>query len=118
MSISVPFVSLANATAALKTDLLAATERVLDRGIFIMGDELTGFEAEFAAYCTARHAVGVGNGLDALTLSLRAMGIGPGDEGHLRALVVHRFPHDLGDLLGRGVVVDVRVDHGQGAFGQ
>ena len=80
MSISVPFVSLANATAALKTDLLAATERVLDRGIFIMGDELTGFEAEFAAYCTARHAVGVGNGLDALTLSLRAMGIGPGDE--------------------------------------
>ena len=80
MIINVPFVSLAPATQALKGELLAATERVLDRGIFINGDEVARFEEEFAAFCSVRHAAGVGNGLDALTLALRAIGVGPGDE--------------------------------------
>lgn len=65
---------------ALRADLDAAYARVVDRGWMILGPELEAFEAEFARYCGAAHAVGVGNGLDALTLALRAAGIGTGDE--------------------------------------
>lgn len=64
----------------LRTDLDAAYRRVLAAGQLILGPELEAFEAEFAAYCGAAHAVGVGNGLDALVLALRAAGVGPGDE--------------------------------------
>ena len=48
--------------------------------MFVFGDELETFEAEFAAYCGIRHAIGVGNGTDAIVLALRSLGIGPGDE--------------------------------------
>jgi dTDP-3-amino-3,4,6-trideoxy-alpha-D-glucose transaminase len=58
----------------------AAIARVVDRGWFILGPELEAFEGEFAAASGARHAVGVGNGTDALTIALRAAGIAPGDE--------------------------------------
>ncbi len=58
----------------------AAVARVIDRGWFVLGPELEAFEAEFAAASGAAHAVGVGNGTDALALLLRALGIGPGDE--------------------------------------
>jgi dTDP-4-amino-4,6-dideoxygalactose transaminase len=65
-------------------DLRAALDegyrRVMDRGWAILGPELEAFEAEFAAYCGADHAIGVGNGLDALVLALRAAGIAPGAE--------------------------------------
>ena len=58
----------------------AAVARVIDRGWFILGPELEAFESEFAAASGARHAVGVGNGTDALAIALRAAGIAPGDE--------------------------------------
>jgi dTDP-3-amino-3,4,6-trideoxy-alpha-D-glucose transaminase len=58
----------------------AAIARVVDRGWFILGPELEAFEGEFAAASGARHAVGVGNGTDALAIALRAAGIAPGDE--------------------------------------
>lgn len=58
----------------------AAYRRVMDSGRWVLGPELEAFEAEFAAFCGCAHAVGVGNGLDALTLALQAAGIGPGDE--------------------------------------
>lgn len=63
-----------------RAELEAAFRRVLDSGWMILGPELEAFEAEFAAYCGVSHAIGVGNGLDALTLALRAAGVGPGDE--------------------------------------
>jgi dTDP-4-amino-4,6-dideoxygalactose transaminase len=53
---------------------------VLDSGLYILGSEVEAFEAEYAAYCEAEHAIGVANGLDALHLALLAMGVGPGDE--------------------------------------
>lgn len=62
------------------SEIRAAIDRVLTRGWFILGPELEAFEAEFAAASGARHAVGVGNGTDAIALTLRALGIGPGDE--------------------------------------
>jgi dTDP-4-amino-4,6-dideoxygalactose transaminase len=55
-------------------------DRVIARGWFILGPELTAFEEEFAAACGAAHAVGVNTGTDAIALALRALGIGPGDE--------------------------------------
>ncbi len=53
---------------------------MLDSEQYILGPEGSAFEQEFAAYCGARHAVGVANGTDAITIALRAMGVGPGDE--------------------------------------
>ncbi|MGZ8371204.1 MAG: DegT/DnrJ/EryC1/StrS family aminotransferase, partial [Caulobacteraceae bacterium] len=66
--------------ASLRGDMDAAYRRVMDSGWFLNGDELAAFEQAFAAYCQAGHALGVANGLDALTLTLRAIGCGPGDE--------------------------------------
>jgi dTDP-3-amino-3,4,6-trideoxy-alpha-D-glucose transaminase len=64
----------------LREQLRAAVERVLDSERYILGPEVASFEEEFAAYCGTAHAVGVANGTDALTIALRAMGVGPGDE--------------------------------------
>jgi dTDP-4-amino-4,6-dideoxygalactose transaminase len=58
----------------------AKLREVVDGGRFILGPEVGAFEDEFAAYLGAKHAIGVANGTDAITLALRAMGVGPGDE--------------------------------------
>jgi dTDP-4-amino-4,6-dideoxygalactose transaminase len=75
----VPFLDLRAADAELRPRLDAALRRVLDRSWYLLGEELKGFEAEFGAYVGAPHVLGVGNGLDALTLALEAVGVGPGD---------------------------------------
>jgi dTDP-4-amino-4,6-dideoxygalactose transaminase len=64
----------------LRDDLVAKLGEVFDGGHYILGPEVKAFEEEFAAYLGARHAIGVANGTDALTLALRALGVGPGDE--------------------------------------
>jgi dTDP-3-amino-3,4,6-trideoxy-alpha-D-glucose transaminase len=61
-------------------DVAAAIARVVASGWFVLGPEVEQFEAEFAAACGGRHGVGVGTGTDAITLILRALDIGPGDE--------------------------------------
>ena len=76
----IPFMDLRAAYLELKDEIDAAVARVLDSGWYILGAEVEAFEAEWAAYCRAEHAVGVANGLDALILSLRALEVGPGDE--------------------------------------
>ncbi len=76
----IPFLDLKAINLAHRAELVAAFERVLDSGWYIMGNDLVAFEKEYAEYCGARECVGVANGLDALTLSLRALGVGPGDE--------------------------------------
>jgi len=76
----VPFLDLRAAYLELKPEIDSAITRVLDSGCYVLGDEVEAFEIEWANYCSATFAVGVGNGLDALTLSLRALEIGPGDE--------------------------------------
>src|SRR4051812_37339678 len=67
--------------APLRADIRAAVHRVLDNGQFILGPEVEAFETEFAAYLGAGHAIGVANGTEAITIALRALGVGPGDEG-------------------------------------
>jgi len=64
----------------LHDDIRSAIDRVLDSARYILGPEVDAFEREFAAYCGAAHGIGVANGTDALTIALRAMGVGPGDE--------------------------------------
>ncbi len=76
----VPFLDLGAAYRELKTDIDAAVMRVMESGWYILGPEVEAFEAEWADWCGASHAVGLANGLDALTLALRALEIGPGDE--------------------------------------
>ncbi|MGK2953009.1 MAG: DegT/DnrJ/EryC1/StrS family aminotransferase [Thiobacillus sp.] len=75
-----PFLDLQAINARDREAFHRALDRVLDSGWFILGPELESFEREFAAYCGTRHCIGVGNGLEALQLILRAYGIGPGDE--------------------------------------
>jgi dTDP-4-amino-4,6-dideoxygalactose transaminase len=70
----------------IHTEIDQAIERVLRRGWFILGEEGEAFEAEWADYCGVTHAVGVGNGTDAIHLALRAAGIGRGDEVIVPAL--------------------------------
>jgi dTDP-4-amino-4,6-dideoxygalactose transaminase len=76
----IPFVDINLAYQELKAGIDAAVARVLASGWYVLGPEVEAFEAEWAAYCGVPHAVGVANGLDALTLALRALGAGPGDE--------------------------------------
>jgi dTDP-3-amino-3,4,6-trideoxy-alpha-D-glucose transaminase len=77
---SVPFVDLGELHASLHTELMAAFERVVAASGFILGEEVERFEGEFAGYCGAADCAGVSSGTAALTLALRAAGIGPGDE--------------------------------------
>ena len=78
--VMVPFLDVRAATDELEAPVLEAIERVVRGGWFVSGEETAAFEREFAAFTGAKHAVGVGNGLDAIALALQALGIGPGDE--------------------------------------
>lgn len=76
----IPFVSFLPMERELNQDLRAAFDRVFTRSWYIEGAEDEAFEKAFAEYCCAKYCVGVGNGLDALMLILKALGIGVGDE--------------------------------------
>jgi dTDP-4-amino-4,6-dideoxygalactose transaminase len=76
----IPFLDLKAGCVELRAELDDAYRRVMDSGWFILGKEVEAFEAEFAQYIGVKHCIGVGNGLDALHLVLRAWGIGAGDE--------------------------------------
>lgn len=80
MAANIPFVDLTRQHQRIAGELESAMTGVLASGWFIQGPQLEAFEHEFADYCQVDHCVGVGNGLDALVLLLRAYGIGPGDE--------------------------------------
>ncbi len=80
MDHEVPFLDLKPAYLEIKEELDDAYRRVMASGWYILGEEVTGFEQEFAAYCGTKHCIGVGNGLEALQLILLAYGIGAGDE--------------------------------------
>ncbi len=76
----IPFLDLKPVYAELAEGLEAASRRVMASGWFVLGPEVEAFEAEFAAYCGTSHCIGVGNGLEAMELVLRAWDIGAGDE--------------------------------------
>ena len=77
---NVPFLNLQAQYEALKSELLPAVEKALASGHYVLGPNVAAFEQELAAYTGAKFGVGVNSGSDALTLALRALDIGPGDE--------------------------------------
>ena len=77
---NIPLIDLTIQHHTLRNEINAVIQDVLDRGDFILGQDVTKLEEEFAAYCGVKYAIGVDSGLSALELSLRALGIGPGDE--------------------------------------
>jgi dTDP-3-amino-3,4,6-trideoxy-alpha-D-glucose transaminase len=76
----IPFLDMKSAYAELKPEIDAAYRRVMESGWFVLGKEVEGFETEYAAFCGTNHCVGLGNGLEALELCLRAWEIGTGHE--------------------------------------
>ncbi len=76
----IPFYDIGNSYRELKEEIDSAIAKVLAKGWYILGEEVSAFEEEFAQYIGAKHCIGVSNGLDALFLTLKAWGIGAGDE--------------------------------------
>jgi len=76
----VPLLDLTQQYKSLEKEMLTAVERVLSSGRYILGPEVTALEKEIADYCGVQHAVACASGTDALILSLRALGVGAGDE--------------------------------------
>lgn len=76
----IPFLDLKAINLSYQKELDSTFSRVLDSGWYVLGGEVSSFESEFSAYCGANFCVGVGNGLEAMHLILRAWGVGPGDE--------------------------------------
>lgn len=76
----IPYINLKEQHAEIRDELLAAINRVMDSGGFILGNEVANFEKQIAKYCNVKYAVGLNSGTDALFLTLKAYGIGHGDE--------------------------------------
>src|SRR3954447_10512415 len=86
------------------------TERMADvarSGRYILGPEVEGFEREFADFCGARHCIGVGNGTDAITISLRALGVEPGDEVVVPSFTFYASAEAIANMGARPVFCDV-----------
>ncbi len=77
---NIPFLNPGAQFHTLRAEIMAAVEGVLAKGHYILGPNVAAFEQEVAAHCGARFGVGVNSGSDALTLALKALGVGPGDE--------------------------------------
>lgn len=78
--IKIPFSTFNRMHAEIREELDRAYDKTITKGWFVQGEEYQKFEEEFASYCGTKYCVGVGNGLDAIYLSLKALGIGEGDE--------------------------------------
>ena len=98
------------ANASYRSQLFAILEQVLDSGQLILGACLQSFEQDFAQFCGVSDCVGVGNGLDALALALRAIGVGPGDEVIVPAFTFAATWFAASQVGAKPIPVDVRWD--------
>lgn len=94
----------------LRKELEAAFQSVVDRGQFILGQQIKTLEADFAAYQDCQYAIGVSSGTDALLLALRALGIGPGDEVILPSMTFCATAEAVCLVGARPVLVDVEPE--------
>ncbi len=106
----VPLFDTTTALEPLRERIDAAIASVVATRRFILGPEVEAFEEEFAAYCGARHAVGVANGTDALTIALRAMGAGPGHEVIVPSFTFYATAEAVPATGARPVFCDVDPD--------
>ena len=96
----------------LRAQIDAAIARVVDSGRFILGPQVGAFEEELAAYCGVRHAIGVANGTEALTIALRAMGVGPGDDVVVPSFTFYASAEAIPPTGARPVFCDVDPSSG------
>jgi dTDP-4-amino-4,6-dideoxygalactose transaminase len=106
-TIRVPFVDLAAQLSRVQAELWPEIRRVIESGRYVLGEDVEAFESAFAAYLGVRHVIGVGNGTDAMTLILRALGLGPGDEVILPALTFVATAEAVAQAGARPVLVDI-----------
>lgn len=104
---AIPLVDLAAQHAPLRAELLQAFERVLDSQSYILGPEVSAFEAEIAELIGVEHAIGVSSGTDALLLALTALGVGPGDEVLVPAFSFFATAGCVARVGARPVFVDI-----------
>ncbi len=109
-TLPVPLFDTSSPLKALRPEIDAAIARVLDGERYILGPEVAAFEQELAAYCGARHAVGVANGTDALTIALRAMGVGPGDDVVVPSFTFYASAEAIPPTGARPVFCDIDLD--------
>jgi dTDP-4-amino-4,6-dideoxygalactose transaminase len=102
----IPLVDLQAAHAEVADEVAVGFKRVLADTAFIGGEEVAGFEREYAAFSGVAHCVGVANGTDALELALRAVGVGPGDEAILPANTFIATAEAVARVGARVVLVD------------
>ena len=103
----VPLFDTTTPLLALRSALLGRISEVVDGKKFILGPEVAAFEAEFASYLGADHAIGVANGTDALTLALRALGVGPGDEVVVPSFTFYASAEAIGPTGATPVFCDI-----------
>jgi|HubBroStandDraft_2_1064218.scaffolds.fasta_scaffold00282_11 dTDP-3-amino-3,4,6-trideoxy-alpha-D-glucose transaminase len=106
----VPLFDTSAPQAPLREELRAAVARVLDAERYILGPEVAAFEQEFSAYCGSTHAVGVANGTEAITIALRAMGVGPGDEVVVPSFTFYASAEAIPPTGARPVFCDIDRD--------
>ena len=109
-TLPVPLFDTSSPLKALRPEIEAAIGRVLDGERYILGPEVAAFEQELAAYCGARHAVGVANGTDALTIALRAMGVGPGDDVVVPSFTFYASAEAIPPTGARPVFCDIDLE--------
>jgi dTDP-3-amino-3,4,6-trideoxy-alpha-D-glucose transaminase len=106
----VPLFDTATPLEPLRPRLLEAIGGVVEDGRYILGPNVSAFEGEFADYCGAAQAIGVGNGTDALTIALRALGVGPGDEVVVPSFTFYASAESVPPTGARPVFCDVDPD--------
>ncbi len=92
---------------ALREQIVERLAEVVERGVYILGPEVKAFEQEFAAYLGVRHAIGVANGTDAITIALRALGVGPDDEVVVPSFTFYASAEAIVNAGARPVFCDV-----------
>ncbi|HET8977815.1 MAG TPA: DegT/DnrJ/EryC1/StrS family aminotransferase [Solirubrobacteraceae bacterium] len=107
---SVPLFDTETPLAALKPLIVERLAEVVAQGRFILGPEVQAFEQEFAAYLGVRHVIGVANGTDAITIALRALGVGRGDEVVVPSLTFYATAEAVAEFGATPVFCDVDSD--------
>lgn len=110
VAVGVPLFETNALIAPLRGEIIARIAEVVEGSRFILGPNVVAFEQEFAAYCGAKHAVGVANGTDAITIALRALGVGPGDEVVVPSFSFYASAEAIGPTGATPVFCDIDPD--------